>query len=383
MSAVVFLDTLFYAVIAPLLPSLVHELHLSKAGAGLMTASYPIGTLLGSLPGGVLAVRLGPRPTVIAGLALLTIATTAFAFVDSAGLLDAARFVEGVGGACSWAGAIAWISAEGSPTRRGALIGTVLGAAIAGAVFGPVLGVLASALGRAGVFTVIGLIAAVLIAIAGRLPSAHAPAMPALRQTLRRALCERTVAIGMWLVAVPAGVSGLIAVLAPLRLHQLGAGAAVIGATFFIAAAAESLVSPAVGRFSDRHGRRLPLRFGLGLTACLLVCLALPELALLLALVVVLTDAALGAFWAPAMAMISDAADQLGFDHGLAAGLMNAAWAAGQMLGAGAGGALAGLAGDHTPIGIAAAVCAGSLLVLGGAPRPARARAPVWRRADR
>ena len=70
-SAVVFVDTMFYAVIAPLLPTLVHQLHLSKLSAGVMTASYPLGTLVGSLPGGMLAARAGPRPTVVAGLAML------------------------------------------------------------------------------------------------------------------------------------------------------------------------------------------------------------------------------------------------------------------------------------------------------------------------
>ena len=82
--AVVFVDTLFYAVIAPLLPQLAHQLHLSKLSAGVMTASYPIGTLLGSLPGGALAVRAGARPTVCAGLALLACSTLAFAFFDPA-----------------------------------------------------------------------------------------------------------------------------------------------------------------------------------------------------------------------------------------------------------------------------------------------------------
>ena len=102
--AVVFVDSMFYAVIAPLLPSLVHQLHLSKLSAGVMTASYPVGTLIGSLPGGLLAARAGPKPTVIAGLALLAGSTVAFAVLHDAAALDGARFFEGVGGACTWAG---------------------------------------------------------------------------------------------------------------------------------------------------------------------------------------------------------------------------------------------------------------------------------------
>src|SRR5437588_3689648 len=108
-AAVVFVDTMFYAAIAPLLPALAHQLKLSKLSAGLMTASYPIGTLVGSIPGGVLAVRAGPKATVCAGLALLAASTLAFGFLHDAALLDGARFVEGVGGACSWAGGLAWI----------------------------------------------------------------------------------------------------------------------------------------------------------------------------------------------------------------------------------------------------------------------------------
>jgi MFS family permease len=106
-SAVVFVDTTFYAVIAPLLPTLAHELHLSKLSAGVMTASYPVGTLVGSLPGGVLAARVGPKQTVAAGLVLLAGSTIAFAFLHDAVALDSARFVEGLGGACSWAGGLA------------------------------------------------------------------------------------------------------------------------------------------------------------------------------------------------------------------------------------------------------------------------------------
>src|SRR5205085_8738577 len=69
--AVVFVDTMFYAAIAPLLPGLAHSLHLSKLSAGVMTAAYPLGTLVAALPGGLPAVRVGPKRTVYAGLGLL------------------------------------------------------------------------------------------------------------------------------------------------------------------------------------------------------------------------------------------------------------------------------------------------------------------------
>ncbi|MBV8955476.1 MAG: MFS transporter, partial [Solirubrobacterales bacterium] len=172
--AVVFIDTMFYAAIAPLLPTLAHELHLSKLSAGVMTASYPLGTLLGSIPGGVLASRAGPKRAVYLGLALLGTSTLAFGFLHNELLLDLARFVEGVGGACSWAGGLAWLVVEAPASRRGALIGGALGAAIAGALFGPLIGTLATAIGRAAAFCGVVVFALALIVAAQRLPVASA-----------------------------------------------------------------------------------------------------------------------------------------------------------------------------------------------------------------
>ena len=142
-SFAIFLDTLFYAVITPLLPQLSHELHLSKLSAGVMTASYPAGMLVASLPGGALAVRRGPRFTVIAALVLLVISTVGFGLLERRRRFDIARFVEGVGGACSWAGGLAWIVAVTPAERRGAVMGSALGTSIAGALFGPAVGALA------------------------------------------------------------------------------------------------------------------------------------------------------------------------------------------------------------------------------------------------
>ena len=213
-----------------------------------MTASYPLGTLLGSVPGGVLAARAGPKTTVCAGLALLGGSTLAFGFLHSPVLLDLARLVEGIGGACSWAGGLAWIVAEAPPDRRGALIGGALGAAIAGALFGPLIGTVATAVGRG---------ADVQRRRRPRArsdrrgpPPAHRPTSPPSRasatcSTSLRARRDRS-ACGS--STLPAIASGMINVLGPLRMHRLGASAAGIGAAFLVAAAIEAVLSPMIGR---------------------------------------------------------------------------------------------------------------------------------------
>jgi MFS family permease len=365
--AVVFVDTMLYAVVAPLLPGLAHELRLSKLSAGLLTASYAIGMLLGSLPGGVLAVRAGPRFTVCTGLALLACSTIAFGVLNDAAALDAARCVEGVGGACSWAGAIAWIAAETPVDRRGAMMGRAVAAGIGGALFGPVIGTVATAIGRPASFVSLAAVVVLLIALTRGLPARHASSEQGLR-SLARVLGKPRVAAGMWLTLLPAIASGMISVLGPLRLHRFGAPAAAIGATFLVGAAIEAAVAPVVGSLSDRRGRLTPLRYGLAGATAALFCFTLPHDVILLALVIVVIAAALGVFWAPAMAMLADAAEAHGLDQGLAAALMNLAWAGGQIVGSGGGGAVAKTAGDALPMAVAAGLCAVTLAALAWVP---------------
>lgn len=364
LGAVVLVDTLFYAAIAPLLPSLAHELRLSKLSAGLLTAAYPIGTLVAALPGGLLTVRIGAKRTVYIGLTLLAGSTLAFGWVNNAAGLDAARLIEGVGGACSWAGAMAWLVADVPADRRGGAIGGALGAAIAGSLFGPVIGTVASAVGRGPAFSGVVVLALILVDQARRIELTHVPSGQRLRD-LGAALRDRAVGSAMWLVALPALASGALSVLAPLRLHRLGADATAIGGTFLTAAAIEALLTPAVGALSDRRGRLLPLRAGLAGAAVAVACFTVPGSWVLLAVVVVAIAALLAAFWAPAMAMLSETSEAAGLEHGLGAALMNLAWASGQTAGAVAGGAMAKAAGDALPMGAVAGVALLTLLVLG------------------
>ena len=126
--AIVLVDTMFYAAITPLLPQLADELHLGKNGAGALAGSYAAGTLVGSLPGGWLAARVGVKATVLVGLLLMAASGLVFAFGTSILLLDAARFVQGVGGAFSWGGGMSWLAGAAPRERRGQVIGGVMSA---------------------------------------------------------------------------------------------------------------------------------------------------------------------------------------------------------------------------------------------------------------
>jgi MFS family permease len=370
-AAVVLVDTAFYAAIVPLLPHYKDELGLSQAGAGVLTASYAAGTLVASVPGGLLATRIGVKPTLLSGLVLLAVTSLIFGHSSQAAVLDATRFLQGVGGALSWAGGLAWLIQIAPESRRGELIGGAISAAIGGVLLGPVLGAAAVELGPASVFSGVAVLAAGLATWAALTPAV--PVERIARSVSPRALVARPVLIAVWLVALPAAFAGAINVLTPLRLDDLGASGAAIGAIFLAAAAIEGVITPLVGRVSDRRGRLAPIHIGLAGAIGMGVFLPAAGTALLVAAGVIVLIAALAFFWAPSMAMLSDVADSVGFDQGMAAGFINLAWAGGQLLGAALGGAFADSVGDAFAYGALVGLCAATLaaLLLRGARVPA------------
>ncbi len=362
-SAVVLVDTAFFAAIAPLLPKYAADLDLSKSGAGILTASYAAGTLAGSLPSGWLAVRFGVKPTLLTGLSLLAITSLVFGFAHHVVLLDSARFVQGVGGACSWAAGMAWLVGAAPPGRRGELLGAGLSAAIVGVLLGPVLGGAATVVGPEVVFSGVGAIAIGLAAVAWTMP-AVAPGQEASVFSAVTALRRPAVAAAFGLFLLPALFSGVLEVLVPLRLSHLGASGVAVGAIFLVAAAFEAVVSPISGRLSDRRGRLAPMRIGLAGAAILGVLLPLPDSVVPAAAVLVLIVMALGTFWAPAMAMLSDASEAVGLEQGLAFALANLAWAGGHVIGGAGGARLADATSDAVPYGLMAGICALTLVAV-------------------
>jgi predicted MFS family arabinose efflux permease len=359
---VVFVETMLYSALVPLLPGYAHEFGLSKTAAGLLVGAYAAGAVLGALPGGIAAARYGPRRALLFGLALMGVSSFAFGFAGDAWSLGLARLAQGLGGSLAWAGALTWLIAGTPRDRRGEMLGTAIGSAIFGALLGPVIGALAHHVGARPVFVGLAGLSVVLGAWALRLPPADAE--PPRRGAVVRALREPQVLGALWLMTIPALVFGVVGVLVPLALDEAGWSAAAIAVAWVASAAIEMVIAPLIGRVSDRRGRLLPLRVSLAGAVVVLIAFAVADRPAAVVPVLILSGVTFGAFWAPAMALLSDAAERIGLAQGLAFGLMNAAWGAGNAVGPSLGGALADAGGDALPFSLAALLCAGTLVFL-------------------
>jgi predicted MFS family arabinose efflux permease len=240
------------------------------------------------------------------------------------------------------------------------MLGTAIGSAIFGALLGPAIGAVAHQVGPRPVFVGLAGLSAILGGWALRTPPADAE--PPRRGAIVGALREPQVLGALWLMSIPALVFGVVGVLAPLALDQAGWSAAAIAVAWIASAAIEMFIAPWIGRVSDRRGRLLPLRIALGGAVVVLIAFSLADRPAAVVPILILSGITFGAFWAPAMALLSDAAERIGLAQGLAFGLMNVAWGAGNALGPPVGGALADAAGDALPYALAAVICAGTLL---------------------
>jgi MFS family permease len=362
-SAIVLVDTVFYAALTPLVPYFNEEFGLSKSAVGVLSGAFGAGVLVGSAPGAYVASRAGVKIAAVVGLVLISVTSLAFGLVDVVPLLVLARFVGGFGSAFSWVAAFTWLTARAPDERRGELIGLMLSAAVFGALLGPVLGSAAATIGLVPAFAAVAIVGAAIALWAGIEPAPR----PGERRpffAMLRPVLQPHLATGLWLIALsPLLFSGL-AVLVPLELSRLGWGAAAVGAVFFVSAAFEAIIHPLLGRWTDRAGYLRPVVAGLLVTVGILLALPWAGNPWLLGLLVLLASGAFNATLVPGTALFSRGTEKAGMDQALAFGVTNFAWASGYAVGAPLGGTLADLGGDALSYLSLTIVCLMTLVLL-------------------
>src|SRR5487761_388221 len=356
-------ESAFFAVVPPLVPQLVRDAHLTTTGVGILVAAYPAGVLLAAIPSMALVDRRGVRMGTGVGIGVLIASTLGFGWGSSPLLLDASRFVQGVGGAVAWAGALAWLTSTTPTARRGSVIGGAVGAALIGMVVGPSIGALASQVGRGPVFSALAIVLLLLL-LAG--PSSAPAATPQRGsvQALIKLLRSRRAAIGNGLLLVIGIVGGTLWSLVPLLVAHRSGGAGVIAAILAVSYLLAASMNVFLGHVSDRFGRLLPTLIGLAIAAALLPVIPFVGPLYALFIVSVAAQSVVSALWTPTAAMVSDGAEGTATGQAVGVATMNAAWAAGGASGPVLAAWLAEAAGFPLPFALVAGLCAASAVVV-------------------
>ena len=363
---IIFVDAILYGVITPLVPGYVEDYHLSTFRARLLVGSFGAGVLAGAIPTGILAGRYGAKTAVVLGLLLLAGSSFAFALAHNPTAIASARFVQGFSSTTTWAGAFSWLTISAPRERRGQLLGSVFGFAVLGAILGPTFGATAQAIGIRTSFVIVGIIALALT-VAATVGPRVAPETVVPR-ALRRALRDPGFVLGLWLNTLPSFFFGTLYLLAPLALSGQGYGGFAIAAVFLVTGVLEAALSPLLGRISDRRGRLFPIRISLTASIAAGIALAFSR-SILVVVFVVLASIAFSTLFTPGLALVSDRAEHNGLTQGFAFGVMNGAWAIGQVAGAPLAGAAAGTTGNASAYLVPVAL---SLLTLAGVARARR-----------
>jgi EmrB/QacA subfamily drug resistance transporter len=173
-SGIAFLDA---TVVNVALPEIGRDLHASTSTLQWILNGYTLTLASLILLGGSLGDRYGRRRVFVSGTGLFTVASLLCAVAPNAGLLVAARLVQGVGGALLTPGSLAMVESGFRPADRARAIGAWSGlSAVAGAL-GPLVGGVLVGVSWRAVFLINLPLGIFIVVMAGRhVAETHDPA---------------------------------------------------------------------------------------------------------------------------------------------------------------------------------------------------------------
>lgn len=307
-----FLIALGYGLVSPVLPVYARHFGVSISATTFLITAFALTRLLFAPVSGLLIQRLGERWVYVAGLLIVSVSTTACAFVQTYGQLLFFRALGGVGSTMFFIAAVGLMIRISPEDARGRVAGLFATAFLLGTVGGPVLGSLTAGFGLSAPFLFYG---SVLIVTAtgvfvslrhSHLAEAAEPTGPTV--SVRTALGNRAYRSALLAnFATGWSVFGLRVALVPLFVTEvLGRGAAFAGLTLAVVGVGNVCAVLPSGQLSDRIGRKGLLIAGLAASGVTTVLLGVSASLVVFLVVAYLTGVASGIYGSPQQAVISD-----------------------------------------------------------------------------
>ena len=248
--------------IVPIIPLAARDRGASIATAGVLAALLAVGQILGDVPAGALAARVGDRRAMLAAAALSVLALVGCALAASLVVFGAALLVTGAANAVFLLARQAYLTEITPPLYRARALSTLGGVGRVGLFVGPLLGAaVVQVAGTAAVFwlaVVMSAVAGVVVLVVPDVTE-HATAARRLapRVPLRRVLSDHwrvfvTLGVGVLLVGAARGARQVVL---PLWGEHLGLAPAVTSLVFGLSGAVDAAVFYPAGRLMDRRGR--------------------------------------------------------------------------------------------------------------------------------
>ena len=288
-------------VVAVNLPAYAETVGVGVAVIGLLIAVYDFAEVLAKPVFGALADRRGMKETMLAGIAVFTLASLLYLVLPAQFLLIV-RFLQGLGAAALSAVSLALVGAYFT-VDRGRAYGVYNAIKGAGYVVSPIVGgaiVLRSSFATIFVATAaVGMVAFAIALLLPRPPATHdrvfdddelswSGFLAVFRDPALRPWYAVTV-VNMFLVGILFGFL-------PVRLHELGADALASGALLSAAAAGYLLIQPVAGAIADRVDPAATIRTGLLVAASSVIAIPLVT-GPALVVVVLLAGIGVGIVW--------------------------------------------------------------------------------------
>ena len=265
-----YLPSLLLAVsngfVLPVLPLWASELNVSYTLIGLVLSGQGIGMLLGDLPAGLLARRLGQKRAMLLGVACTALSTAALFWVHSVPAALGYRLLSGFGTALYGVARHAYVAGAVGSGSRGRAISLFGGLMRIGRFVGPMLGgVVAAAYGLPATFLAYGVVGVLAVAVMAlfvrpgpsrgpgkQSPAHHKSSVWALFRSHGRALASAGVG-QLFAQTIRAGRAAIVPLYAA---DVIGLDVQQVALIVSLSSAIDMSLFPLAGLLMDRLGRK-------------------------------------------------------------------------------------------------------------------------------